>query len=84
MVRERTAELLAVNEQLKNEIEERKRAEEALQKANDELQAKVRERTKELEEKVTELERMNGLFVGREIRMNELKNRIKELEEGKD
>ncbi len=80
MVRERTAELLTVNEQLKNEIEERKRAEESLQKANDELEAKVGERTKELEEKVADLEHMNDLFVGRELRMNELKDKIKELE----
>ncbi len=80
IVRERTAEPLTVNEQLKNEIEERKRAEESVQKANDELEAKVRERTKDLEEKMAELERMNDLFVGRELRMNELKNRIKELE----
>ena len=84
MVRKRTAELLTANEQLINEIEERKRAEESLQKANDKLEAKVRERTEELEEKVVDLEEMNDLFVGRELRMKELKDRIKELEEIKD
>ncbi|MBW2208221.1 MAG: hypothetical protein JRG79_15025 [Deltaproteobacteria bacterium] len=61
-------------------IEERKWAEEALQKANDELEAKIRERTKELEEKVTDLEEMNDLFVGREFRIKELRDRVKELE----
>jgi len=48
-------------------IEERKWAEEALQKAND-------------EEKVTDLEEMNDLFVGREFRIKELRDRVKELE----
>ncbi|MBW1820651.1 MAG: hypothetical protein JRI92_02640 [Deltaproteobacteria bacterium] len=61
-------------------IENRKQAEEALQKANDELEAKVRERTKELEEKNAELERMNDVFTGREFRIKELRDRVKELE----
>lgn len=34
----------------------------------------------EINEKIDELERMNKLFVGRELRMIELKERIKELE----
>jgi len=33
---------------------------------------------------VAELEHMNDLFVGREFRINELKERIKELEGSKD
>jgi predicted nucleic acid-binding Zn-ribbon protein len=41
----------------------------------------VEERTNELEEKSAELERMNKLFVGREFRIKELRDRIKELEE---
>lgn len=44
------------------------------------LEERVRERTVELEEKNRELERMNRLFVGRELRMRELKARIAELE----
>lgn len=44
------------------------------------LEERVRERTAELEEKNLELERMNRLFVGRELRMRELKERIAELE----
>ena len=39
------------------------------------------ERTAELDDKNSELERFNKLFVGRELKMVELKERIKELEE---
>lgn len=44
------------------------------------LENKVKERTAELETKIAEIERMNRLFVGRELRLRELKERIKELE----
>ncbi|MEW6417857.1 MAG: GAF domain-containing protein [Nitrospirota bacterium] len=44
------------------------------------LENKVRERTAELEEKTRELERFNKLFVVREMRIIELKEKIKELE----
>ncbi len=44
------------------------------------LEDRVKERTAELEEKIAEIERMNRLFVGRELRMKELKEIIKELE----
>jgi len=40
----------------------------------------VTERTKELERRNHELEQMNKVFVGRELRMAELKKRIRELE----
>jgi uncharacterized membrane protein (DUF106 family) len=40
----------------------------------------VDERTKELKEKVEELERFHKLTVGRELKMIELKNTIKELQ----
>ena len=40
----------------------------------------MRERTAELGAKNAELEGINKLFVGRELRMVELKNRIDELE----
>ena len=39
----------------------------------------VEERTKELEEKVKELERFQGLMVGREIKMIGLKKEIEKL-----
>jgi formate hydrogenlyase transcriptional activator len=44
------------------------------------LENKVTERTVELETKIGEIERMNRLFVGSELRMVELKEKIKELE----
>jgi methyl-accepting chemotaxis protein len=44
------------------------------------LEKKVKERTKELEQTNEELERFNKLAVGRELKMIELKKRIKELE----
>lgn len=61
-------------------VTDRIKAQENLSKLNEELEARVLERTAELEIKNTELEKMNKLFVGRELRMVELKERIKELE----
>ncbi len=60
---------------------EHRQAEEEIHQLNEELEQRVKERTAELEEKNTELNRMNRLFVGREIKMAELKERIQELEE---
>ncbi len=58
---------------------ERKRAEEALQKAHNELEVKVEERTKNLKDKTEKLKRTNKLFVDRELSMKRLKEDIKEL-----
>lgn len=46
------------------------------------LEDVIKERTAELEAKIAEIERMNRLFVGRELKMAELKERIRALESG--
>ena len=62
------------------DITERKRAEEALIKLNEELEQQVRNRTAELETKNRDLEWLNKAFIGRELRMVELKEKITVLE----
>lgn len=52
-----------------------------LKELTESLEGKVGERTKELQERVNELERFHKLTVGRETKMMELKEKIKELEE---
>lgn len=64
---------------LVNDITERVQAEKELKKHKDHLEELVNERTKEIEKKNTTLEKMNNLFVGRELRMKELKEEIEKL-----
>jgi len=52
-----------------------------LEKYSKNLEGQVKRRTKEIESKVYELEKFNRVTIGRELRMVELKKRIKELEE---
>jgi PAS domain S-box-containing protein len=63
------------------DISEHKRIEKEIHDLNTVLEQRVNERTKELELKNTELARMNRLFVGRELRMAELKQIVKQFEE---
>jgi PAS domain S-box-containing protein len=61
-------------------ITERKQAADEIRKLNRDLEQRVKDRTAELEANIAEIKRMNKLFVGRELRMVELKEKIKELE----
>ena len=50
-----------------------------LEKHSHDLEKQVKKRTREMESKIDELERFNKFSVGRELKMVELKRRIKEL-----
>ncbi len=63
------------------DITERKQAEQEIHKLNAELEQRIKERTKELERRNYELEQMLKAFVDRELKMVELKERIRELEQ---
>jgi len=67
-----------VNKILEHRVKERTRQ---LRELAFSLEGKVQERTRELEEKVKQLERFQKLAVGRELRMLELKDEIRALEE---
>jgi FixJ family two-component response regulator len=58
-VAQRTAELMEVNQSLKNEISERKKAEKQLQEAHEGLEKLVKQRTRELVDKTKGLEELN-------------------------
>lgn len=63
------------------EIEKKRyQAEDDIKLLNKELEGRVMERTAELSVRTAELERINKVFVGRELRMIELKKQIAELE----
>jgi PAS domain S-box-containing protein len=64
------------------DITERKQIEKELEKHRMYLEELVNERTAELKVKIAEIERINKLFVDRELRMMELKDKIRELESG--
>ncbi|MBN2238067.1 MAG: PAS domain S-box protein [Bacteroidales bacterium] len=64
------------------DITERKEAENELKLYRGKLEELVKARTKELAEKNQRLEEMNKVFVGRELRMTELKDEIEKLKNG--
>ncbi|MDP2853336.1 MAG: GAF domain-containing protein [Smithellaceae bacterium] len=61
----------------------RYQVEDELRLLNKELEGRVAQRTAELSARTAELERINKVFVDRELRMRELKARIAELEKQK-
>lgn len=63
-----------------SDITQRKQAEIEKNRFNKELEQHVALRTAELSAQTVELERLNRVFIDREIRMRELKQRIAELE----
>lgn len=65
---------------LEEEAEKRRWAQNELESLNRNLEQRVQERTNELQNTNRELQKMNRLFVGRELRMVELKAVIKDLE----
>ncbi len=81
----RTQELEETKEELEEakqvlEIKVRARTRE-LQEVNERLEEKVQQKTQELQERVKELERLHRLTVGRELKMVELKKKIKKLKQ---
>ncbi|MBN2828992.1 MAG: PAS domain S-box protein [Candidatus Cloacimonetes bacterium] len=66
------------------DITDRRKTEMELSKYQEHLEELVEDRTAELEQKNAELQRYNNLFIGREFRIKELRDRVKELEEKLD
>jgi len=74
------AELATAFNKMTNDLTKSKKD---LKKYNQKLEKSVKERTKELQSKMKELERFNRIMVDREIKMIDLKKKIKELEGNK-
>lgn len=78
-VQKRTAELESLKGSLERQVNEKTKE---LQGIKGHLEEEVARRTQELEEKLFEVEKLNKLMVGREVRMFELKEKIKQYESG--
>jgi methyl-accepting chemotaxis protein len=79
-----TAHFIALNfmiDDLRDLLEENKRQAKALSEINKNLEFEVAKRTKDLERKVNELEKINKITINRELKMIELKKKIKDLED---
>ncbi len=63
------------------DVTDRNRYRADLEKHKQHLEEMIKQRTAELEEKNKELERFNNLFVGREFRIKELRDKVKELQQ---
>ncbi|MBC8319340.1 MAG: PAS domain S-box protein [Bacteroidetes bacterium] len=75
-------ESITHSEKLETNIKQLTKAEKEIVILNADLEKKIKVRTQQIEEKNKELERINKLFVGRELRMAELKKEIDELKKG--
>lgn len=69
-------ELKEIKENLEDKVKARTKD---LEKERASLEQKVQQRTKELQEKIEELEKFKKIATGRELRMVELKKKIKQL-----
>jgi len=74
------SELKLTPEELAEKLNYSQEKEKILEEQGKELERVVKNRTNELQEKIVELEKFQKLTVDREIRMIELKNKVKELE----
>jgi PAS domain S-box-containing protein len=81
-VKDENGEVVAVFG-VSRDISQIKNAEEELIRSRDELEKVVTERTKELKGKIEELEKINEIMTGRELKMIELKDEIRKLKEQK-
>ncbi len=63
------------------DITSRKNAEKEIKEYREHLEELVEARTKELQQKNLELKKFNNLFIGRELRIKELKDKVRKLEQ---
>lgn len=79
-VKDENGEIVAIFG-VSRDISSLKKTEDDLRKIKNELEIEVENRTKELKEKIKELEELNEIMTGRELRMIELKDEIRKLKD---